>query len=197
MSRFQRELVRVEIIEPPGLEPISIAELRQEIRQTSDYQDDMLLRQISGARMHYEKILDNAYLTQKILGRISRFYRRIGLPRPPLQSVESIQYYDVAGNQQILDSSVYGVEPSSNPGYIYLKQNQHWPQTQRDNPSAVEILYFAGYGDTRNDVPQDIRQAILMLCATIYTNPGLTGTDNDSKTMQNIHNAFLSEYRNF
>lgn len=189
--------MRVRVVQAPGMEPISIQELKNEIRQTSDQQDDMLLRQITSVRQHLEKTLGNAYITQGLEGTLSRFYPIIDVARPPLQTVESITYIDMHGNQQTVDSEIYGVDPSSNPGTVYLRTGKQWPDTQPGNPATVRINYTAGYGDNRNDVPQDIRGAMLMLAATIYYAPALIGAEGGSKVPTAVYEGFLSNYANF
>src|SRR5688500_4786568 len=46
--------------------------------------------------------------------------REIRLPKPPLQSVESIQYRDTAGTLRTLSASAYSVDTTCKPGRIVL-----------------------------------------------------------------------------
>ena len=86
----------------------------------------------------------------------------IDLPRPPLQSVESIQYIDTAGNVQTLAPEDYVVDASSGEiGRVALAWNRFWPIT-RCSINSVVIQFTAGYGDAAEDVPQAIRQGILI-----------------------------------
>src|SRR5947209_120844 len=42
------------------------------------------------------------------------------IPKAPLQSVESIQFYDYGGTLRTLDAAVYDVDPAHDPGRVTL-----------------------------------------------------------------------------
>jgi hypothetical protein len=70
----------------------------------------------------------------------------IRLPRPPLQSVSSIQY--VASGTGILTtmpSANYLVDASTRPGRVAPAFGQIWPLLQQQL-AAVQVNYVAGYG---------------------------------------------------
>jgi uncharacterized phiE125 gp8 family phage protein len=111
----------------------------------------------------------------------------IDLPRPPLQSVESIQYIDTAGNFQTLAPEDYVVDASSGEiGRVALAWNRFWPIT-RCSINSVIIQFTAGYGDAAEDVPQAIRQGILIEVSNLYENR------EDVVVGQNISMISLSE----
>src|SRR5690606_2147840 len=87
----------------------------------------------------------------------------------PVQSVESVKYYDTAGVQQTLDSSDYLVDIASEPGRIVPVPDTSWPETQR-RPNAVEVAFTAGYGETLSDVPAAAKQAVLLLAGNWFAN---------------------------
>ena len=92
------------------------------------------------------------------------------LYRSPAQSVTSIKYYDADGVLQTWDSSNYILDKSAVPSVITTAPDISYPDTQ-NRSQAVQIEYVAGYGDTGDDVPAAIRQAILMLASDIYEHP--------------------------
>lgn len=69
----------------------------------------------------------------------------VHVPRPPLQSVVSLQYYDPAGNLQTADPSTYQVDTLRRPGRIMPAVGQYWPYLQQ-RPDAVQITFLAGFG---------------------------------------------------
>jgi len=94
----------------------------------------------------------------------------IDLPRPPLQSVESIKYLDTAGSEQTMPPDSYVIDASSDEiGRIALAWTQYWPIT-RCSINSVLIRFMAGYGDAPEDVPQTIRQGILIEISNLYEN---------------------------
>lgn len=89
--------------------------------------------------------------------------KRIVLPKPPLQSVDSFQYIDLAGVTQTLDPSQYIVSKmDTDESVIEPAYRVVWPIPQRRSGFAT-INFTTGYGDNIGDVPEQARQAVLML----------------------------------
>jgi uncharacterized phiE125 gp8 family phage protein len=91
----------------------------------------------------------------------------IELPKPPLQSVTHVKYYDTAGVQQTwTESGNYTVVAPSGPyaekGYIAPEYGITYPSTQAIK-NAVEVQFLAGYGDSYKNVPPLIRAAMLLI----------------------------------
>lgn len=101
--------------------------------------------------------------------RRGREWRTIKLPKPPLQSVQSLAYTDAGGNPQTLDPATYTVDPTAMPGRIVLKPGQSWPQTE-GSANCVRITYTAGYSADAANVPTILRQGILLLVGHYYEN---------------------------
>jgi uncharacterized phiE125 gp8 family phage protein len=92
------------------------------------------------------------------------------LRRRPLQAVVSVDYLDGDGVSQELATDVYrvlGVGEDKRNGSIRLGYSQTWPAL-RDDPEAVTVTYMAGFGDDHNAVPEQIRQAIMLLVGYLY-----------------------------
>jgi len=73
------------------------------------------------------------------------------------------------GVQQTWDPSNYVVDASSEPARIGLAFGKFFPPI-RVLPQSVATEFIAGYGDTPDKVPADIRHAIKMLIAHWYEN---------------------------
>ena len=91
----------------------------------------------------------------------------IFFPIAPLVSVTSISYTDGDGASQTLGTSVYGVGTIRDPGRIFLKSGQEWPSTL-DQANVVTVVAVAGYGTSASDVPEGLKQAVLMLVANYF-----------------------------
>jgi uncharacterized phiE125 gp8 family phage protein len=85
------------------------------------------------------------------------------LPKPPLQSVETVTYVDTAGVTQTLDTATYVVETAPLPGHLRLAYGQRWPGVQA-GPGAVQVDFIAGWDDVLR-VPPPLLQAIRLLTA--------------------------------
>jgi uncharacterized phiE125 gp8 family phage protein len=149
---------------------VSLAEAKKEVEVATaiTYHDDHLTRLIKAATQQAIVRSGRQLLTATYRLTIDCFptcYGKIALPLPPVQSVESINYYDAAGVQQTLAETVYRLLDQREPAEICLKSGQSWPTTY-DEPDAVEIDYTAGVCDTAAELPEEwewFRQAILIL----------------------------------
>jgi len=164
----------------PSLWPVTLDEVYAQTRAADRGADTLALldRLIRLATETAETITRRALLTQTWRLRLDEFpaETEILLPRPPLQSVTSIQYVDSLGATQTFASSEYAVDTASDPGRIYLDLDATWPTT-RGQYNDVTITYVAGWTSAAA-VPQSIRHAILMLIAYWYDYPTeiITGT---------------------
>src|SRR5690606_41600931 len=68
-------------------------------------------------------------------------------------------------------SNVCWANSSDEPATIVREYDAVYPEILAGRPSAVEIQYAAGYGDA-DDVPEEIRHAILMLVTDYFDNRG-------------------------
>lgn len=91
----------------------------------------------------------------------------IFLPLPPLQTVDSIYYYDADTKARtLLDPSQYIVDTVSEMARITPAPDANWPATQ-NRINAVEVAFTCGYG-APSAVPQGIKHWMLMKVATLY-----------------------------
>ncbi len=179
----------LKLAEPPEAEPVTLEEAKAHLRLEGGADDAYVTALIQAARERAELFLRRALITQAFEYTLDGFPTApaIDLPRPPLQSVESIQYIDTAGNVQTLAPEDYVVDTSSGEiGRVALAWNWFWP-IARGSINSVVIKFTAGYGDSPEDVPQAIRQAILIEISNLYENR------EDVIVGQNISMLSLSE----
>lgn len=153
-------------------EPVTIQEAAQYLR-ISDPDDDVWLRTaIRGARSLVEKTTHRQLMTKTWDLTIDCFPAGAGtieIPRPPLVSVDSVTYVTVSGDSttMTLTTTTVYTDTASEPGRFAPAYNTTWPNTQaREN--AVTIQFTAGYGNAGKDVPDMLRQAVLMLVGHWY-----------------------------
>jgi len=165
------------LYEAPSEEPITLAEAKMHLAidtspATAHPDDDLVESMIKAARRWCENFQNRAYITQTLDLYLDRFPSKseIRLPKPPLQSVTSLQYKDTAGTLQTFDSAYYIVDTVSEPGRIVLAYGQSWPSTY-DEIQAVQIRFVCGYG-LAAAVPEDIKHAILLKIADLYEHRG-------------------------
>lgn len=155
----------------PAEEPVSLASARLHLRIDDTADDDLITALIVAARQRFESVTWRSLITQTLVLRLDEWPADncIELPRPPLVSVTSVQYTDEAGDTTTFASSNYLVSTAGEPGAIVLKAAAAWPSATLQAVDGVTVTYVAGYGDAAN-VPQIIKQALLMLVAHWYEN---------------------------
>lgn len=160
----------VVVVTPPALEPVTLAEMRAFLRVTTYDEDELIRSIIAAARSSIETELNRALITQT-LRYTSRYFGAYGfiLPRSPLQSLVSFEYINAAGATIVLPGSYYEVDLTEDPGRVVIAYDSSWPDT-RLGLNVVRVTYKAGYGDTPDTVPPEIRHAIKMRCGSFYEN---------------------------
>lgn len=155
------------LVTPPAAEPVTPAEVQQQAVIAAGVDTALVDRLITAARAHVEQVTWRQLITAEYEWRLDRLCGTLYVPRPRLQSVVSLQYLDMSGNLQTLDSSQYTVDVHSTPGRIVPAPGCSWPTT-RGHIDDVTVTFLAGYGDAGSDVPQPLIHAILMLVAYWY-----------------------------
>ena len=180
----------VKIKTEPSEEPVSISELKAQLRLDNSDQDSMLTSLIKAARQAVEAKLHRTLCSTTYIQYHDEFENPIELYRPPATSVTAVTYLDEDDAEQTLDSSNYNLDLNSLPPRIKLADSASWPSIS-SAPAAVRVEFVAGYGGA-SDVPEPIRQAILMLAADLYehSEANVEVTLNENKTL----NFLLAAY---
>lgn len=156
----------------PAIDPVSIAEARDQCRIDDAAEDGAVASYILAARAHIETTTGLSLITQTWEMTLPDWpHDRAGilLPRQPVQSITSIQYYDSAGALQTLPSAAYEIDATAMPCAIYLADGYTWPQLD-DRLVPVLVRFVAGYGSGPGSIPEPIRQAIKLLVGHLYAN---------------------------
>ncbi len=170
----------------PTVEPVSVDEVRAALSVTDSDHDAHLSKLVRAARRRAEAYTYRAFISQAWRLTLDRFPSEIWLPRPPLLSVTNIQYVDTDGVTQTVASSVYRVTANSEPARVTVEYNQTWP-TPRNVTECVTINYTAGYGTNPTDVPEEARQAIILMAGEWFDHPANASDGMPVKTIP--HNA--------
>ena len=155
-------------VTPPTVEPITLDEAKLHLRVEGDDEKALIETLIAAARRQAESYMGRALISQVWDMDMDRFPRgEIEVPRPPLRAVESIAYLDPQGATQTIPIADYRVDSKREPGRVTPADGEAWPATLAVT-NAVTVRFAAGYGDAADDVPEDIRQAILLIVGRLY-----------------------------
>lgn len=191
------------LITAPPVEPVTLAEAKAHLRIDHSDEDEMVAALIVAARQHIDGKdgwLGRALVTQTWQLALTAFPAGgIRVPLPPLIEVESITYLDTSGATQTLAQAAYQVT-GTEPAMILPAYGTTWPTT-RWQPEAVKVRFIAGYApgagsptDYRENVPQAIRQAMLLLITHWYENRGAT-TEHTASLLPFAVQALLTPYK--
>jgi uncharacterized phiE125 gp8 family phage protein len=173
--------MRLRQIVEPEIEPVSLAEVKEHLRIEHDDEDATLAIYIRAARKNIEGpngFTGRALVTQTWELVLDEFPdAEIRIPLPPLQTVESVKYYDTDGNLQTVSSSDYEVDTVDEPGWI-SPITTGWPTGLLTGINAVIVRFVAGYPidegasppDAAGNVPEDIKAALLLQIGALYEN---------------------------
>ena len=179
----------------PAIEPITTAEGRAHLRQDLRDDDMAIDAAIRAARAYAENYTRRKFITQTVeLIQTGFGSGLVSLQTGRIQSIESIEYLDGLAATQVLAASEYQLVRSCQPWAVAPSYGKTWPVTLSYYDS-VTITFVAGYGDDPEDVPQDIRQAILLLLGHFYENRSdeVTGTIVSSHVLRS--QDLLKPYR--
>lgn len=117
----------------------------------------------------------------------------IYVPRPPLQEVVSIEYFDSQNTLQTWGEENYVVYaprgPMAKPGWIWPVSGPTWYPSSYSRPDAVQIKAVCGYGPSAATVPGGLRQAMLLLVSELFERRELvvTGTIVQAAPVGAVH----------
>ncbi|MFI0847878.1 hypothetical protein [Mesorhizobium sp. IMUNJ 23232] len=147
-------------ISAPLVEPITLAEVKAALAVIGSADDDLLQRLITAAVASFDGAdgkLARPLIEQRWRLSMDRFpVGVIRLPLPPVISVETISYVDTSSEDQEIDPSEYSVSGLGSTDHAIISPVSRWP-----TGTAVAIEFTAGFGDDPEDVPQDVRDALI------------------------------------
>ncbi|WP_332693620.1 head-tail connector protein [Devosia sp.] len=149
----------------PAEEPVSLAEAKGFLKVDDTAEDGLITTLIGAARLHVEGVTGRALLVQswRVVLDCWPESRMVRLPVTPFMAVTEINAYDNAGAAHEVPLAQFMSEPdrlllpATVAGMPVLRERQ-----------GIEIDYVAGFGTEPEDVPADIRQALLLLVGYWY-----------------------------
>ena len=159
----------------PTVEPVTISQAKEHLRVTHTDEDALIANLIAAARAWAENETGRALASQTLEYSIDDWPAAdaITLPMPPLRSVTSVKWLTTAGVETTLTLTTnYLVDTGSTPGRVVLPYNGSWPSSSLYPVRPIRVTYVAGYApadtDYRANIPQAIKQAILLRVSDLY-----------------------------
>lgn len=156
----------------PAIEPVTVREATTQCRIDIADDDVLVSGYITAARQYCELASRRAFVATTYDLYLDDWPADevIRLPRPPLISVTGVYYTDEDGVEATFAASNYIVDTAGEPGQVVLKSGASWPAVTLQAVNGVRVRFVAGYGTTTTAVPQQYRQAILLMVGHWYEN---------------------------
>ena len=174
----------------PAVEPVTLSEAKAHLRVDGNDSDAEIAAMISAAREWCEQYLDRTLVHTQWVMRMDRFpvdsTADIELPRPPMvasgpNTAVTLSYTLEDGSTATYGTSLFRVDRASTPGAVKTNYAGTWPPHRQDD-NSVSVTWWAGYGASGSDVPQAIRNAILLCVSEFYEKRG-TGAPPEAAKM--------------
>lgn len=158
------------LLVPPGEEPVTLADLKSQLRVEINDEDELLISFIAAARAHVEALTRRNLVTQNWRIYLDvwpqrscapPFGRVVELPLAPVARVLAVRFYDELGVAQIVDPQQYRLDQARVPARLVIDGIGRQPG---HHGNGIEIDVVVGYGDAAA-VPAPLKQAILRLAA--------------------------------
>ncbi|KQX41965.1 hypothetical protein ASD04_18035 [Devosia sp. Root436] len=144
----------------PAEEPVSLAEAKAFLKVDDTAEDGLIATLIGAARLHVEGVTGRALLAQSWRVVLDDWPadRVVKLPVTPFMAVTEINAYDADGAAHEVPLAQF----LSDPDRLLLPADVAGMPVLRER-QGIEVDYVAGFGTEPEDVPADMRQALLAL----------------------------------
>ncbi len=156
------------LVTPPSMLPVTLDMAKAYLKVDGTDEDALIEALLAAATSRIEFECALALISQQW-----SLYRDrwpgcgiLEIPLHPVQAVEEIRILTPAGLIAV-DPALYQTDLSGRPARI--RALPEFPE-ETDGLNVVEVRVRAGFGDTPEDVPADLRQAILLVVAHWFEN---------------------------
>ena len=148
---------------------LTTAEAKTHLKVDTDA-DDTYIDNLVSAATESAQIFTNRYFINTTITQHGDNWNDIAtLFKSKVSSITHIKYFDSDNSEQTLATSVWISDINQQPARIGLKPNQSFPSLA-DRINAVNCKYVVGYGSAASDVPEGIREAVLLTIGNWYEN---------------------------
>ena len=148
---------------------LTTAEAKTHLKVDTDA-DDTYIDNLVSAATESAQIFTNRYFINTTITQHGDTWSDIAtLFKSKVSSITHIKYFDSDNTEQTLATSVWLSDINHQPARIGLKPNQSFPSLA-DRINAVNCKYVVGYGSAASDVPEGIREGVLLIVGNLYEN---------------------------
>lgn len=178
-------------VTPPADEPISLEYAKTFLRVDTDDDDALITDLIRSARIRVEGMIGGALITRAQRFTSARVRGRgVFINHHPVSGITAIRVLDDVGAAVDVPLGSVSINLRCQPPAVSLKSHSSW-QGVMSGAAAIEVDLTAGFGDTADDIPMPLRQAVMLVLAQSYE---FRGDDNPPPVPMMV-DALLMPYR--
>lgn len=160
----------LELVTAPATSSLTLEEVKAWSVVEFGDDDALLTNLIHAAEAHVDGTgeLGRAMITQSWAQWECNSPGRVRLLMSPVQSLTSVEYY----SSGVLETATLSDFELWRDGEFMIckpKSGAQWPAAD-SRPDAIKITYSAGFGDDPEDIPESVRQAMVLLISHLYEN---------------------------
>jgi len=168
----------IRVVTPSTLEPITLDELKAQLRYDGSDEDALLRVAIAAARAKAESYTGAVIMRRTLQQTLDEFpAAEFAVERPVAWQagcniacpmvIDRIEYFDPTGIVQTMSADDYALDTSVWPSWVLPGVSAQWPATEAA-ANAVMVTLTLGYA-SEDDVPADIKAWVLMTAAFLWT----------------------------
>jgi len=158
-----------QVITPASTYPVSLTEAKSHLKVDTSADDTYITSIIKAATQLSEEYTNRFFIDTVIEQTCSDFAQLQTLFKSKVSAVAHVKYYDSDNSLQTLSATIYDTQLQYEPSQIQLADDKSFPEITKRN-DAVVARYTVGYGSAASDVPEIIKQAILLTIGNFYQN---------------------------
>ena len=179
-------------ITPPPIEPITLDAAKLFLRLDHDAEDALIAELIQSAREQVETLCRQALIARPQRVTFNPPFNRIlYLSVAPIKSVTSVTLHMGDNEEEIIPLDSLKINLRATPVSVQKETLGLWSWHSRSDIEAITVDVVAGYGETADDIPMPLRQAMLLLIGQGYEHRA--GTDMPGIPM--MVDALVMPYR--
>ena len=186
------------LITAPAVEPVTVSELKSQLRITGTSQDTMLLALTKSARQNVEDYLRYSLISatwELYLDSFPKAGECLWIQKVPVTAITTLTYNLNGTMTALTENTDFVSDFNSKPCRLFEAYGKSWPSA-RNIRNSVVVRFVSGYANAAA-VPDLIKQEILMIAATMYEIPTDEMTGTQVNKVYNNSLRILSSLRSF
>lgn len=180
-------------IVPPAVQAVTLMQAKAHLRISTDDDDAVLSALIEAAIDYLERDVGLALIRQTWRFWFDEIPATLVLPinRKPVSDVVQITVYDSQGMPENLAAADYFLNTVTTPARLRLAADSDWSAVQ----NGIEVEVQCGFGTTGAEVPNSLRQAVLVLVAHWFEFRGAFDPSDQPVSIPDAYKRLLKPWR--